>query len=97
MLAGADGVAADYLSISLPGQQLQQQQKATPSRSDSGTPFAILTSAATQLPNSHSASPARRPLAFDGTPLSSLSMSFGTSAPQDPRVSVSLTGHEALL
>lgn len=63
--AGAEGVAAEYLAISLPGQQ--KVQKATPPRSDSGTPFALLTSAATQLQNSHTASPARRPLAFDGS------------------------------
>ena len=93
MHAGADAVAGDYLNISLPGQK--QQQKATPSRSDTGTPFALLTSAATQLHNSSvSASPARRPLAFDGTPLPALSMPFGTLAPQDMRSSVSFAGSE---
>lgn len=90
--AGADGVAGDYLNISLPGQK--KQLKATPVRSDTGTPFALLTSAATQPHNSASASPARRPLAFDGSPLSALSMSFGTLAPQDMRSSVSFAGSE---
>ena len=65
--AGADAVAAEYLSISVPGQQRAQQ--ATPARSESGTPFALLTSAATQLQNARSASPVRRPLALDGTPM----------------------------
>ena len=86
--AGADAVAADYLNISLPGQH--KQQKATPSRSDSGTPFALLTSAATQPHNTHNASSACRPLAYDGTPLSALSMSFGTMASHDLRTSVSI-------
>lgn len=83
--AGADSIAAEYLDISLPGQQ--KQQRATPARSDSGTPFALLTSAATQLPNSHSASPAHRPLAFDGTPRTGPTTSF--AFPQDSRLPVS--------
>ena len=65
--AGADSVACEYLRLSLPGQQM----KATPQRSESGTPFALLSSAATQLQNTCSASPARRPLARESTPATS--------------------------